>query len=111
MRVTMVSGSGTAIAGSRLAPFVTEVFAGQVLVGLIAVPILVPVAGLTYLVLMRNTSAGGQNIRFGGAPSFIGLTGFLLAPNDVVTLDFWGPIVNAIADAAGGTLEVGIWST
>lgn len=107
----MVSGSGTSVSGNRLAPFTTEVFAGQVAVGLVLVPILIPVPGFTYLVIMRNTSAGGQLIRFGVAPTFIGNLGFLLNPNDVVTLDFWGPTVNAIANGAGGTLEAGIWST
>jgi hypothetical protein len=60
---------------------------------------------------MRNTSAGGQNIRIGAAPAFGPNAGMLLLPGDIWLLDNFNIDLHAIANLAGGLLTVWIART
>jgi hypothetical protein len=66
------------------------------------------------MLLLRNTSAAGQSIRVGIAPLFGAFaSGMLLYPGDAYSVDnVTGlPQLSAVADAAGGLLEISSWET
>ena len=76
------------------------------------VAVLAAVAATTYLVVLRNSSAGGQMIRIGTAPDFgAPIAGLMLAPGDIVIFDSYDADINAIADGAGALLDTFIYST
>lgn len=75
------------------------------------VNVLTPAANKYYLVTVKNTSAGGQNIRIGTAPTFAPNVGQLLAPNDTLVLQPVGIAINARANLAGGLLSVLIYES
>lgn len=72
--------------------------------------VLVPTAGKIYNCTFQNTSAGGQNIRIGLAPTFAAgvIAGQLLKPGATWTVPSISANINAIANAAGALLSVTI---
>lgn len=76
------------------------------------VPVLVSVPGKYYQAVLKNLSPAAQTIRVGFAPSYAGggVKGVLLAVNDALVLDLFSHDLNAIASAAGGLLDVLIYS-
>ena len=96
----------------RKAPYVTIVTEGQITIGAVLVALTgVIVSGSNYLVIARNTSAGGQLIRIGNAPNFAPVAGMLLTVGDNITLEEIAIAQSAIANGAGGTLDVIIYRT
>lgn len=77
------------------------------------VNILTSVPGNYYQAVLKNVSPAAQTIRVGMAPSYAGgaVKGVLLAVNDALVLDLFSHDLNAIASAAGGLLDVLIYSS
>jgi hypothetical protein len=67
-----------------------------------------PTSGFSYLYIMVNSSIGGQAIRVGTAPTFVGNgSGWLLNVGDGLTLPgIAGTTWLATCDLAGGRLEL-----
>lgn len=105
---------------TRIPHFGALITENQLLVGAGLVLIFTPGSGASYLVVCRNVSAGGQIIRVGSVPSFIApVRGLALYPStalppgggDSLTYDLFGGALYAIANGAGGLLDVSVWSS
>ena len=107
MEVRLFGSSASTVAGSTLVrPYTVLVAETQLTISDAAVTVVLAAGAFSYLVQLKNTSAGGQVIRVGAVPTFaVTPKGIPLDPGDYLTWYGLGVSLAAIASVAGGLLE------
>jgi len=104
-----------AIAVFRQAPYSVLITEFQVPVAITpAAPTLLflPLAGFSYLIILRNSSPAAQTIRVGLVPSYVApIAGMILLPGDNIAIENMFTAFYALGSAAGAVLDESIWRT
>ncbi len=104
--------NSSVVTNVAIRPYSVLVTETAVSVGLVLVLIATLSSLFNHVVFFRNSSTGGQNIRVGTTGPAFSTAGFLLQPNDAIVMDALQTVaLRAIADAAGGLLDVVIYRT
>jgi len=104
--------SGGSILGSS--PYNSLIFETAAQVGAVLVPLGIADATVNrgLLVILRNSSAAGRNIRIGANPSFTpgSEAGLMLEPGDILQLVNVNTNLAVIANGASGVLDILIFT-
>jgi hypothetical protein len=113
MKITLSAPS--AVIGrqiTRESPYSFDAIEAQVAVGLVMVNLFTPAFGTaiagSYRIYLINRSLGGEIIRIGTFPSFAPARGLSLNVGDAQMYDNVWIVLNAIANGAGGLLDIQI---